>query len=295
MKSFGKYLKNPLLIYSYLSTLGVTKFVPDRVHLKIMYRAHLGRKLDLTNPKAFNEKIQWLKLYDRKPIYSVMADKLRAKQWAGSIIGDRYIVPAIGHWEDVDQIDIDLLPDSFVLKTNHDCGGVLVCKDKSEFNLIEAKRFLSMHMKSNYYWFGREWQYSRITPCVFAEKYLDDGGEDLFDYKVLCFEGVPRFIQLHRGRTSFHTEDMYDADWNLVDIEWVDYPQTGSPIPRPCALDEMLMLSEKLAKGLHHLRVDWFIVDGKLYLGELTLHNGSGFTKFSNYSDDIYLGSFIEL
>lgn len=291
-----QYVKHPARIYSFLAMRGFTDFVSDELHVRILFRAFFGYKLDLSNPKTFNEKLQWLKLYDRNREYTVMADKLASKAWASSRIGPQFVVPALASWGSAEEISLDDLPDQFVLKTNHDSGGVIVCRDKASFDLSAAKRVLSKNLSRNYYWYGREWPYKDIKPTVFAERYLPTGEDgDLPDFKVLCFDGIPRFIELHRGRASHHTQDWYDCDWNLLDMNQEYAEQSGRSYPKPDCLGEMLRLSGILSSGVPHLRVDWFVVHGRLYLGELTFFDGSGLTSFDDPSNDLLIGNYIRL
>lgn len=277
--------------------MGMTSWVPDRIHLSLMYRAHLGKRLNLSNPQTYNEKLQWLKLYDRKHEYTQMADKYAAKQWVACAIGGQYVIPALGKWKSANEINLQELPNQFVLKTNHDSGGVVICRDKNSFDFEKAKKFLSKHLKSSYFPYGREWPYKNIEPCVFAEEYLPSelGGSDVPDFKILCFDGSPKYIELHQNRSTRHTQDWYDAAWNLLDINQDYAVCTGKEYPKPVLLDKMLELSSKLSCGIPHLRVDWFVSNGRLYLGELTFFDGSGFVGFNSYKDDLMLGECIRL
>lgn len=301
-----KGLLNPAEIGGGIARILVrNKFISDETAIKTTFKSLLGYELNLDCPTTFNEKLQWLKLNDHREIYTTMVDKYLAKQWAANIIGEKYIVPSLASWNSAEEIDTSILPDRFVLKTNHDQGGVVVCANKDSFDLAVAKKKLSRHLKRNLYWYGREWPYLNVRALVFAEQFLYQSVSDnnitdienstLFDYKVLCFGGKPAFIQLHKGRGGFHTQDIYDTNWNLTDIVQPDTPLSGTLDPAPEQLDEMLELSARLSEGLPHLRVDWYSTSEGLKLGELTLYDGSGFCMFSNIEHDRYLGSLIDL
>lgn len=302
----NKGLTDPSQILGGVARIFVrNQIVSDETAIKVTFKSLLGYPLDLDNPQTFNEKLQWLKLHDRRQIYTTMVDKYSAKHWAANIIGDKYIVPSFESWKSADEIDLSSLPDKFVLKTNHDQGGVVVCANREYFDLPAAKKLLASHLKQNLYWYGREWPYLNVEPLIFAEQYLNQSmsiqseptrdDSPLNDYKVLCFAGTPKFIQLHKGRSSFHTQDIYDTHWNLTDITQPDTPPSGHLDPAPACLDEMLNLSAKLSEGFPHLRVDWYLTNEGLKLGELTLYDGSGFCRFSDIAQDRYLGSLIDL
>ncbi len=305
MSKIKKYIKNPSLLYMLATAKGLMNWVDDETQLKRMFKISVGYPLDLSNPKTFNEKLQWLKLHDRNPLYSTLVDKYAVKKWVADQIGSEYITRSYARWESIDDIDISSLPKRFVLKTNHDCGGIVICSNKDSFNLAAAKKKLSSHMKRNYYWSSREWPYKNVKPCVFAEEYIDsavctfiDQAEnlDLADYKVMCFSGEPKLIQVHRGRfNGTHTQDIYDANWRRTNITQCGLPMSDKPDDRPAILDEMLDLSRVLSKGLAHVRVDWFISNNGLRFGEMTFYDASGFDAFDDLDHDLLLGSWIDL
>ena len=290
------YIKNPRKILMQLGERGFFDWMPDKPYLRMIFRSEMGAELNLENPKTFNEKIQWLKLYDRKPLYHQLVDKYEVKQYIADKIGQEYIIPTLGIWENVDDILFDQLPDQFVLKCTHDSGSVMICKDKAAFDTEAAKKKLASHMKKSTYWFGREWVYKGITPRIIAEPYLEDGTGGLTDYKVLCFSGEPKLIEVHSGRMSdAHTQDFYTTDWGRTDIVQTCEPMSDTVAPRPPQLELMLALSRELAQGLVHIRVDWYIVGNQLLFGELTFYDGSGFAEFVDEKWDQLLGSWIQL
>lgn len=279
-----------------LDRLGSYKKTSDKEYLEKKFMILMNRDLNLVNPQTFNEKLQWLKLYDRKPEYTTMVDKYAVKKYVADIIGEEYIIPTLGVWNHFDEIDFDKLPNQFVLKCTHDSGGIVICKDKNKLDLKSAKKKIEKCLKRNYYWSSREWPYRDVKPRIIAEKFLsDEGKEDLADYKVLCFHGEPKIIEVHVGRfNGNHTADNYDTFWNKTDIEQLDLPKTNELMPKPVFLDEMLHLSRLLSKDLIHIRVDWYFTNNRLYFGELTFYDGSGYNQFCGNADE-FLGSLIKL
>ena len=290
--------KNPWLIGVSLSRRGLLDFLPDKQYIDVMYRARFERKMDWDNPKTFNEKLQWLKLYDRQNIYSVMADKYEAKQYAADKIGESYIVPALaGPWDRFDEINFDALPNQFVLKTTHDCGGVVICKDKASFDRVEAKKFLERHLKMNYYLNCREWPYKNIKPRIFAEEYLADmDAGDLKDYKFFCFNGVPKlmFIASERQSKEITRFDFYDMDFNHLDLI-NGQPNSLKEIIKPEKFELMKDLAATLSAGIPHIRVDFYEINGHVYLGEMTFYHYGGFVPFQPAEWDVKIGEWLEL
>lgn len=278
--------------------------MPDEEYLKRQFKAIMGKELDLEHPKTFNEKLQWLKLYNRRPEYTTMVDKYAVKRYVADKIGEKYIIPTLGVWENFDDIDFSTLPNQFVLKCTHDSGGLVICKDKKKLNITKTRNKLEKSLKNNFYFIGREWPYKNVQKKIMAEKYMEDGSESgvLKDYKVMCFNGEPRLIEMHDGRfTDNHIQVFYDTKWNKTKINnmcydnKIQYSNKICQFDKPELLDTMLLLSEKLAKNIPHIRVDWYIVKGRLYFGELTFFDGSGYEPFADENDDLLLGSWIKL
>lgn len=289
-------LKTPGKMIVPLADMGFFNWLPDKPYLKLVYRGEMGKRLDLEHPQTFNEKLQWLKLYDHNPLYHQLVDKYEVKQFIADRIGQKYIIPTLGIWHSVEEIAFDQLPEQFVLKCTHDSGSVIICKDKKTFDIEAAKRKLSFHLKKSTYWFGREWPYKGLIPRIIAEPYLEDDTGGLVDYKVLCFAGEPKLIEVHAGRMSDnHTQDFYTTDWVRTDIVQTCEPMSADVIPAPEQLELMLSLSKKLAQGFIHIRVDWYIVSGQLLFGELTFYDGSGFAEFVDEKWDMEIGSWIKL
>jgi len=276
--------------------LRATHFVPDKWYVKAQYCAYMSKRLNIERPRSFNEKLQWIKLYDRKQRYTTLVDKYKVKEYVSEKIGERYVVPLLGVWEHFEEIDFDQLPDQFVLKCTHDSGSVMICEDKKSFNIDVAREKLEDGLAHNYFYRWREWPYKDVKPRIIAEKYLDDENGDLEDYKVLCFNGKAAFIQLHRGRHSnCYTQDYYNTDWVLQPFNQKGYYAGSNPEQKPEFLEEMLHLSEVLAEGIPHIRVDWYYNKGQLYLGELTFFDAAGYAEFVPDEVDLFLGGLIKL
>ncbi len=284
-------------ILAILRLFCLDRFLSDEVYQKMLYRRVTGYKLELDPPRTYTQKLQWIKLYDRKPIYRTMVDKYAVKQYAAKIIGDDHIVPLLGVWERPEDIDWDSLPNQFVLKTNHDCGGLVICKDKSKLDIETACKKLKKSLKRNYWLAGREWPYKDVPRKIIAEKYIEDSTGGLVDYKVMCFNGEPKLIEVHLGRyTSNHTQDFYNIDWEKTEIAQKSSGSVSdSLIEKPVCYDKMIELSRKLSTGIPHVRVDWYIVDNHLYLGELTFFDASGFDEFIPDKYNYIIGEWITL
>lgn len=276
----------------------ITNILPDKVFICLEFKRFFGYFPNLKDPKTYNEKLQWLKLYDRKPEYTTMVDKYDAKAFAAAKIGDEHIVPAYGVWDSFDEIHFDALPDQFVLKCTHDCGSVVVCPDKSKLDKAKAKAKLKKGMKRNYFWQDREWPYKNIKPRILAEKYLKDGNSsDLRDYKFFCFDGEAKALFVASERQSEHSEtkfDFFDMDFNHLDVR-NGHPNADVLPEKPKTFETMKVLAEKLSEGYPHIRVDFYEVDGKAYLGELTLYHWSGMVPFEPEEWDAIFGDWLKL
>lgn len=278
------------------------KLIPDKVFLEYEFKKTIGRSLNLRNPQTFNEKLQWLKLYDRKPIYTAMVDKYEAKKYVANIIGDQYIIPTIGVWNNFDEIEFDSLPLQFVLKTTHDSGGVVVVKDKRKLDIDSARSKIEKSLRRNYYYsLGREWPYKNVKPRIIAEKYMSDesgisqDSGELTDYKLMCFNGKVRCTFTCTDRFNGGLKvTFFDNDWNVLPFER-HYPKSDKPIARPRQFEKMKELAEKLSKDIPFVRTDFYEVGDDIYFGELTFFPGSGFEEFNPESWDYELGSWIRL
>lgn len=274
--------------------MGTFQWLPDKPYLELIYYAHFGKKLDLKNPKTFNEKLQWLKLYDRNPEYTRMVDKYEAKQYVAEKIGEEYIIPTLGVWDDPDQIDFDALPDQFVLKCTHESGGLVICRDKSKLNIEGAKEKLKKRLKFKYFYWGREWPYKNVKPRIVAEQYMAD---NLRDYKLFCFNGVPRLTLVCSQRFTADglKEDFYDEAWNHMDVQRPTHGNAIFPIERPKQHELMKKLAAKLSEKLPFARIDFYEINEKVYFGEITFYPASGFEGFKPDEWDLKLGEWIKL
>lgn len=276
----------------------IMQFLPDRAYIQLKYFYHFKKFANLKNPKTFNEKIQWLKLFDRNPCYSIMVDKYEAKKYVAKKIGEEYVLPALGVWNTFDEIDFETLPNQFVLKTTHDCGGIVICKDKSIFDKKKAKNFLETHLKRNYFLEGREWPYKNVKPRILAEPFMeDDKCHELRDYKFFTFNGLVKmlFIASDRQTEGEDTKfDFFDENFNRLNIK-NGHPNQSVKIEKPQTFDLMKNLASQLSKGIPHLRVDFYEVNGKVYFGELTFSHWSGMVPFDPPEWDEKMGSWINL
>ena len=297
LKKIQKYLKDPVKIGIYFVQHYLHGMCSDETFLKILYKDSVGKPLDLKNPTTFNEKLQWSKLHDRKDVYTVMVDKYAAKQYVAERVGDRYVIPTLGVWDKFDEIDFEKLPDQFVLKTNHDCGGVIICKDKSQLDVKAAKKKLNRALKRNYFWHTREWPYKNVRRRIFAEEFMQDSRFDVLTvYKIFNFSGQPKIIQvILNDKTPQETVDYFDTDWNLLDLRQY-FRNSECPLSKPDCLDEMLELAHALSKDKPgFLRTDFYEIDGKIYFSEFTFFSDAGLGRFDPEEWDTVLGSWLEL
>lgn len=295
---FIKILKQPRKAICLLAYTGALNWLDDMHYLQLLYYGTFGKKLNLIQPKTFNEKLQWLKLYDRDPRYINMVDKYAAKKYAASIIGEQYIIPTLGVWSDFEKIDFDKLPNQFVLKCTHDSGGSVICKDKSKFNFNDAKKRINKSLKRNFYYVCREWPYKNVLPRIIAEKYMENtnSNEDLNDYKLMMFNGEHRcsFVCTNRYSHSGLNVTFFDQNWRVMPFER-HYPKSKTNIERPKSYDTMILLAKKLSKGIPFVRIDFYEIDEKPYFGEITFFPGGGFEEFQPEQYDQILGDWISL
>lgn len=272
-----------------------SRLLPDRLYIRLKCKINTGYWPNLRHPRTFNEKLQWLKLHDTDSLFTEMIDKYAVKQLVADRIGAQYVIPAYGVWDSVDDIDFDALPDKFVLKTTHDCGGVVLCKDKKAFNREAAKRFLEKHQKYNYFYEGRERPYKNAAPRILAEAYAGDTDTCLVVYKVMCFHGEPKVIQvIQDDKTKDESIDYFDTQWNRLDLR-TNFPNSKVPMERPLCLEQMLSLSKELAGDRPFLRVDWYAIGDALKFSEFTFYSDSGWAAFHPEQWDHILGNWIRL
>lgn len=292
-----KAKKNAVKFYKdYFTEEGAyTSLLSDKAYLKRLYKKRMGKELNLKNPQTFTEKLNWLKLYDRNPEYTMMADKYAVRKYIAEKIGEEYLVPLVGVWDNVEEIDFDALPDKFVLKCNHD-NGVIICTDKSKLDIEKTKKELQYHLSRDYYKKCREWPYKDIKRKIICEKFMENkNGDALYDYKLFCFGGVPKFVMVNSDRFINLKTDMYDTEWNHLEMQDGHYPMAGDVFSKPFCLEKMLSLSEKLSKNISFLRVDFNFWNNRLYFGELTFYHSAAFECFQPEEWDRKLGDWLEL
>ncbi len=272
------------------------RVLPDKQYISLKYYFKTGERIDWDKPETFNEKLQWLKLHDRNPKYTSIVDKIEAKKYALSKINESHIVPTIAIWDNIDDINWEVLPERFVIKTNHDSGGVVICDDKKNLDIEQAKKKLKQHLNSNYYLYGREWPYKNVRRKIFAEEFLSsDSTTGINDYKVFVFNGKPRIIQVDFDRFLDHKRNIYDTNWNYVECE-LEYPTHPEiSIDKPHNLTKMLEMASELAADIPFARVDFYEVDKHLYFGEITLYPGSGFEVFKPYEWNKEIGTWLKI
>jgi hypothetical protein len=273
---------------------------PDKLYLTLLFRCKMGYWIDWKNPKTFSEKLQWLKLYNRKPEYTTMVDKFAVKEYVAKIIGEEYIIPTLGVWDTPEEINWDELPNQFVLKTTHGGGstGVVICKDKVNFDKKAAVEKLSRSLKSCIYQSYREWPYKNVKRRIIAEEFLSDGvSNDLTDYKFYCFDGLPLYCQVIRDRRSKETIDFYDREWNSMPFVGLNpVAKNGlNPVFKPKKLEEMLCACRKLVSQIPYARVDLYSIQEKVYFGEITFFPASGLGVFTPNEWNDKLGDLIYL
>ena len=296
IRGIERIMKHPTYIIMKLASKGVIK-IDDEKYIKMMYRIVFDKEIDLDNPKTFNEKLQWLKLNDRKPKYTKMVDKYEVKKYIADIIGEEYIIPTIGIYDDFDEIDFEKLPNQFVMKCTHDSKSIIICKDKEKLNKKKAKKQLMDNIKRDFYLLGREWAYKNVKPRIIIEKLMENrNGEELKDYKFFCFNGKVKLSSIVFGAGE-HSEikiDFYDLNWNKMPFSR-QYPCSDVKSEKPKNYEEMIRLSEKIAKDIPFVRMDWYEINGKTYFGEMTFYPSSGFGKFHPERYDEILGNMIIL
>lgn len=277
----------------------IYNLIPDKIFLSILFERIFHRKLDWKNPKTFNEKLQWLKIYDHNPLYTNLVDKYKVKEIVARKIGEQYIIPTLGVWNKFDEIDFPSLPERFVLKTTHDSGGVVVCKDKSKLDLAHARQVINDSLHRNFYYMGREWPYKNVPRRIIAERYLENAdGTPIDDFKIQCFDGVPDNILVCVDRfCSFGVKYHYfDKDWKY--LPYCPYPEITADnvnIQKPCNLEKMLQIATTLSQGFKEVRVDLYNIDGVIYFGELTFFSQDGFDTDITEEADQILGSKLDL
>ncbi len=289
--------KIPRRFWRKLTKTKLYNFIPDKWAVAIKYRNHFYKKLNLKDPETFNEKLQWLKLYDRRPEYTRMVDKYLAKDYVADMIGKEYIIPTLGVWSSFDEIDFDALPEKFVLKCNHGSGDVVICKDKAKLDIAAARKKLNAAIKQDYYKVSREWPYKNVPRRIIAEEYLEDNEtHDARDYKFFCFSGEVKCFKVDFDRFTGRHANWYYRDGSIIPYGTKGAePDYDRDIVLPHELGTMIEFAEKLSKGISFLRVDFYYVNKKIYSGELTFYPAAGFKPFTDMEWDRIMGGWLKL
>lgn len=274
------------------------RILPDEVYIQLQYFYHFHHFANLKNPQTFNEKLQWLKLHDRNPLYTTLVDKYAVKKYVADKIGPQYIIPTLGVWEKAEDIDFDKLPNQFVLKCTHDSHSIIICRDKTKLNKQETIQKLSKCLKSNGYWYGREWPYKNVPPRVIAEKYMvDDNSVSeavLTDFKFFCFNGTPKIMYLSKDKSETPKTDFFDMEGSSLSLRMLD-ENSSVPPKLPVQFERLKNLAELLAQGFPFVRVDFYIVQNQIYFGELTFYHASGYAPLHPSIWEKKLGKLIKL
>lgn len=277
---------------------GISRLIPDEPYIKLKYYWAFGKWPNLKKPKTFNEKVNWLKLHDRNPLYTTMVDKYEAKKYVAQRIGEEYIIPTYGVWERFEDIDFDSLPNQFVLKGTHDGGSLIIVRDKSKMDIEEAKKKLTKSLKTNYYWHGREWPYKNVKPRIIAEQYMeDDRTAELRDYKIFSFDGVMKALSIAANQQNEGEEtklDFFDIDFKHLDIT-NGHDNADFPPAKPERFEEMKHYTDVLSKHFPYLHIDFYEVNGQVYFGELTFSYWGAMVPFEPEKWDRTFGEWIKV
>jgi hypothetical protein len=289
--------------FYYLRKMGFYDHLDDKTYISKQFKVKLGRKMDWENPQSFNEKLQWLKIYDRKPIYTNMVDKYAVKQYVADKIGNEFIIPTLGVWDKFDDIDFKTLPSKFVLKCTHDSGGLLICKDKAKLDIKASRKIINKSLQNDYYLRNsREWPYKDVPHRIIAEQFMTDDkyqteDKGLVDYKFYCFNGVPRFLYVAMGLSDHKTAQIgfLNMDWELENFGRVDFKPLSDIPSKPSRFDEMAEIAEILSRNIPFLRVDLYEINGRIYFGELTFTPCGGLMPFEPIDADYMVGEMLDI
>lgn len=275
------------------------RFLPDKLYIQLYYRLRVGKPLNIKNPTTLNEKLQWLKFNYRFPLQSIVSDKLLVRDYVAEKIGSEYLIPLFGAWEKYDDINFEKLPEKFVLKCNHDSGGLVICTDKGKLDYIKTRNKLEKSLKSNFFYIGREYQYKNIKPRIICEQFISDNGKVPTDYKIYCFNGIPDVILVCRDRFSKNTHRasylFFDQNWNFLPLDKGDDELGEVDVAKPKNLDKMIEIARKLSEDFLFARIDLYNIDGRIYFGEITLSPNSGFDPDIKYETDLMFGEKLKI
>lgn len=275
------------------------KILPDQSYVKLYFRLNLHRTLNLKRPEYLNDKLQWLKFNYRFPLQTIVSDKYAVREYVAKKIGEEYLIPLLGVWDDFDDINFNELPNQFVLKCNHDSGGLAICTNKENFNIVAVKKKIVKSLKNNFYWIGREYQYKNIMPKIICEEYITENGEVPEDYKIYCFNGNPDAILVCKGRFAAGSHRaqyyFYDHTWSFLPYNKGDTKKNDPEVEKPENLDEMLEIAKKLSEDFIFARIDLYNIKGKIYFGEITLSPNSGFDPDITIETDKLFGEKLKI
>lgn len=291
-------LTNGYKIFLGLTHHGFFKKMEDERYLKLLYRGVLGRRLHLDPPVLYSEKIQWLKLHDKNPMYPMLCDKLAVRAFVREQVGEAYLIDLFGAWDDPEQIDFSVLPDQFVLKCTHDSGSAIICKDKKTFDFDAAKIALKKRIANDYSIPGREWPYRDVPRRVLAERYLINAdGSQAMDFKFFCFDGKAHLVLVCTNHVDRHSGNYtYLPDFTLFPIYQSRKPEPADPhLEKPERFEKMIEVAERLSAGLVHARVDLYDTPAGIKFGEMTLHSSSGLSQPMTERGDRFLGELLHL
>lgn len=288
---------NALLIRLFPFWMRMSRFVPsDKLYLRVFYRLAMHEKLDLKNPKTYTQKVQWLKLHNTDPLYSKMVDKYEVRKIIANKIGEEYLIPLLGVWDKFEYINFELLPNEFVLKTTHDSGTVIICKDKKSFDIVSARKILNRALRTNYFYKSREYPYKNAMPRIIAEKYMHDEKQtELDDYKFFCFKGEPKFLSVTTNKGGDKGRGFFDLDLNPMPFTESSLENVLHKIKPPNNFNEMIDVAKILSKNITHVRIDLYNISGKVFFGEYTFHNAGGLVHFKPQKANYEIGQLIEL
>lgn len=302
LKGFLYYIRNPQKIYGFFSTRGLLNWMSDEAYIKTTYRINTGKKLELEKLTSFSDKLRWIKLYDRKPVYTELVDKYAVRKYAAKVLGEDHLIPLVGGpWKSFDEIDFDALPEQFVLKCTHDSGGLVICRDKAKLDKNAARKKIKKSLKTNYYYLGREWPYKNVPPRIIAEAYMEDENRvaGLTDYKFFCFNGEPRMIYVSQGLENHSTAriSFYDLEGKEMPFRRSDYRPIEGEMVFPSNFSEMTKAAKELAQMVDcpFVRIDLYSIRGKMYFSEVTFFPCSGSMPLDPPEWDEKLGEWIEL
>lgn len=298
MQPIANYFKHPASLFDAL-VVHYGQWLPDSMYIKLRYRFHMGRRLKLNHPQTFQEKLQWLKLHDQNPEYTIMVDKVKVKDYVSHKVGCEYVVPLLGVWDKPEEIEWDSLPKQFVLKTNHSGGnsGVVICRDKANLDKEEAVTKLCNSLQSDIYKSYREWPYKNVEKKVFAEKFIEDESGELRDYKFFCFNGKVKALFIATDRQTLGKElkfDFFDANYNHLPLRQ-GHPNSITPPQKPDSFEDMKRIAEILSKDIPHVRVDFYEVNGKAFFGEMTFCHFAAMVPFEPEEWDYKFGEWLDL